>query len=118
MNKIKTDEIINFLWNNITTYKGQELVRDTTGVYSAKYDGYIDSSATQSLSFTVFELSDKGEIIIDDIQKLMESQAAFYIFLNTRTGWTVAIKNTLENQKKLVQKKPIQSLKIKIIENI
>jgi hypothetical protein len=111
----KTDEIINFLWNSITTNKDQELVKDTTGIYSAKYDGYIDSSPSKSLSFTVFELSDKGELVIDDVQKLMESQAAFYIFLNTRTGWVVAVKNTLKNQKKLIRKEPIQSLKVRII---
>ena len=115
MNNNKTDEIINFLWNSITTNKDQELVKDTTGIYSAKYDGYINSSPTQSLSFTVFEISDKGELIIDDVQKLMESQAAFYIFMNTKTGWVVAVKNTLENQKKLIKKEPLQSLKIKII---
>lgn len=115
MNNPKTDEIISFLWNNITTYKDQELVRDTTNIYSAKYDGYIDSSATKSLSFTVFELSDKGEIIIDNPQKLLESQAAFYIFLNTKTGCVVAVKNTLENQKKLMKKEPLRGLKVKII---
>ncbi|MFA6988899.1 MAG: hypothetical protein WC197_02415 [Candidatus Gastranaerophilaceae bacterium] len=115
MKNLKTDEIISFLWNSITTFKGHELVKDTTNIYSAKYDGYIDSAASKSLSFTVFELSDKSEIIIDNVQKLLESQAAFYIFLNTKTGWMVAVKNTLENQKKLMQKESIQGLKVKII---
>lgn len=115
MSDLKTEEIINHLWNWITTIKEQELIKDTTRIYSAKYDGYLDSSPTRPLSFTAFELSDKGELIINDTQKLMESQAAFYIFVNTKSGWIVAVKNTLENQKKLIRKEPVQNMKVRIV---
>ncbi len=54
--------------------------------------------------FTVFELSDKGELIIDKQQRIIESQAAFFLFVNPKTGWIFSIKNTLENQKKLFNK--------------
>ena len=71
---------------------------------------------TTPLSFTVFELSDKGELLIDNQQKLIESQAAFFLFVNTKTGWIFSIKNTLENQKKLLTGQAIQNFKIKIVQ--
>lgn len=116
MASVLTDSIISFLWNHIKTYSGQEVIKDSTKVYSAKFDGFIDSSASNPLSFTAFELSDKGELMIDNTQRLLESKAAFYLFVNTKTGWVVAVKNTLENQKKIMKKEPLQNLKIRIVD--
>ena len=38
------------------------------------------------------------------------------LFVNTKTGWIFSIKNTLENQKKLLTNQPIQNFKIKIVQ--
>ena len=116
-NQNKIDEIITKLYKWCTSYKDQSLVRDTTRLKNTKYDAYIDSNLTTPLSFTVFELSDKGELIIDSQQRVLESQAAFFLFVNTKTGWIFSIKNTLENQKKLLTNQPIQNFKIKIVSN-
>ena len=75
----------------------------------------LDMVVSRELSFTVFELSDKGELLIDNPQKLVDSEAAFFLFVNPRQGWTFAVKNTLENQKKLIRQEQIQNYKIKII---
>ncbi|OGI04000.1 MAG: hypothetical protein A2287_02890 [Candidatus Melainabacteria bacterium RIFOXYA12_FULL_32_12] len=111
----KISTIIDHLWKWITTYKDRELIRDTSNLYSTKFDGFINSTLSDPLSFSVFELSDKGELIIDDMAKLVESQAAFFLFVNTKTGWIVAVKNRPENVKKLARKEAIQSLKVRII---
>ena len=87
-----------------------------TNVYSIKYDAYVNSTLSEPLSFTVFELSDKGELMIDSRQRLLESKAAFFLFVNPKTGWIFAVKNTIENQKKIIQNQPIQNFKIKIAE--
>lgn len=108
------DNIITALYRWVTTFKNKEIVRDMTRLGNVKFDAYIESSVTDPLSFTVFELSEKGELIIDDTSRLLDSQAAFYLFVNTKTGWIFAVKNTLENQKKLIRKEPIQNFKIKI----
>ena len=111
----KVGNIVDHLWKWVTTYKDRELVKDTSKIYSTKFDGFINSTFSDPLSFSVFEISDKGELIIDDVTKLVESQAAFFLFVNTKTGWIVAVKNRPENVKKLIQKEAIQSLKIRII---
>lgn len=110
------DHLITALYQWITTYKDKPIVKDTSKVYNIKFDGYIDSTIREPLSFTVFELSDKGELLIDDASKIVSSEAAFFLFVNPKTGWLFAIKNNLENQKKLMQKEPIQNFKIKIVE--
>ena len=116
-NEHKTiDEIITKLYKWCTTYKDQAILRDTTKLRNTKFDAFVDSNLTTPLSFTVFELSDKGELIIDSKQRVLESQAAFFLFVNTKTGWIFSIKNTLENQKKLLTNQPIQNFKIKITE--
>jgi len=112
----KIDEIITKLYRWCTTYKDQEILRDTTKLRNTKFDAFIESNLTTPLSFTVFELSDKGELIIDSQQRVLESQAAFFLFVNTKTGWIFSIKNTLENQKKLLTNQPIQNFKIKIVQ--
>ncbi len=110
------DNIITALYRWITTFKNKEILRDTTKLNNFKFDAYVDSSVTDPLSFTVFELSEKGELLIDDTSRLIDSQAAFYLFVNPKSGWVFAIKNTLENQKKLIKQEPIQNFKIKIIQ--
>lgn len=110
----KIDEIITRLYNWCTTYKDQTLLRDMTRLSNTRYDAYIESSVSAPLSFTIFELSDKGELMIDKQQRVLESQAAFFLFVNPKTGWMFAIKNTLENQKKLLSGEPVQNFKIKI----
>lgn len=115
MKNFKAVEIINHLWNWITTNKDRELVKDTTSVYSVKYDGYINSTIADPLSFSAFELSDKGDLIVDDVTRLMESEAAFFIFVNTKAGWIVAVKNNAENVKKLVKGEPVQRMKVRIV---
>lgn len=116
VNNIKLDEIITKLYKWCTTYNDQALLRDTTKLKNTKFDAFIDSNLTTPLSFTVFELSDKGELLIDSQQKVIESQAAFFLFVNPKTGWIFAIKNTLENQKKLLTNQPIQNFKVKIVQ--
>lgn len=109
------EDIITFLYHSITTFKGRNILKDTTRLSKIKYDAYIDSTISAPLSFTIFELSDKGELIIDNPQKLIESEAAFFLFVNPVHGWTFAVKNTLENQKKLIRKEQIQNYKIKFL---
>ena len=116
MKNNRRDNIITALYNWVLTKKGTPVVKDTTRLSNTKFDFYIDSSMVNPLSFTVFELSDNGELIIDEPQRIIESKAAFFIFVNTKTGWISAIKNTTENQKKLIRQENIQNLKIKIIE--
>ncbi len=108
--------LITALYQWITTKKDKPILKDTSKVYSIKYDAMVESSITEPLSFTVFELSDKGELLIDDTVRLIASEAAFFLFVNPKTGWIFAIKNTTENQKKLIQKQPIQNFKIKIVQ--
>lgn len=112
----KVDEIITKLYKWCTTFKDQAILRDTTRLKNTRYDAFVDSNLSNPLSFTVFELSDKGELIIDSQQRVLESQAAFFLFVNTKTGWIFSIKNTLENQKKLLTNQPIQNFKIKIVQ--
>ena len=109
------DNIITALYNWVLTAKGTPVVKDTTRLSNTKFDLYIDSSMTAPLSFTVFEMSDNGELIIDEPQKIIESKAAFFLFVNTKTGWISAIKNTTANQKKLIRQETVQNLKVKII---
>ena len=109
------EDIITFLYKHITSFKGSFLVKDTTRLSKIKYDAYIDSTISAPLSFTVFELSDKGELLIDNASRIVESEAAFFLFVNPLHGWTFAVKNTLENQKKLIKQEQIQNYKIKFL---
>lgn len=109
------EDIITFLYRHITTFKGASIVKDTTRLSKIKYDAYIDSTISAPLSFTVFELSDKGELLIDNASRIIESEAAFFLFVNSCQGWTFAVKNTLENQKKLIRQEQIQNYKIKFL---
>lgn len=110
------DSLITCLYNWCTTFKNQPLLKDTSKLRNTMFDAYVDSDITNPLSFTVFELSDKGELLIDKQQRVLESQAAFFLFVNPKTGWIFALKNTLENQKKLLTNQPIQNFKIKLVE--
>ena len=109
------DHIVTWLYKNINSYNDKPLLKDTSRIFNVKFDAFVESSVIEPFSFTVFELSDKGELIIDDVTRVVESKAAFFLFVNTKNDWVFAIKNNLENQKKLVRKEPIQNYKIKII---
>ena len=113
--KNNLDNIITKLYHWCTTYKNQAVFRDTTNLRNTPFDGYIESNLTTPLSFTIIELSDKGELIIDKQQLVLESKAAFFLFVNPKTGWIFSIKNTLSNQKKILSGEPIQNFKIKIV---
>ncbi len=115
MADLKTSQIIDALWSWFSTKKDRPVVRDATKISKVKFDCFFESSVSDPLSFSVFSLSDKGELEIDDVQKLAESEAAYFLFVNPKTGWMVAVKNTPQNLKKLVSKEPIQNLKVKII---
>lgn len=115
-NQSKIEGIITKLYRWCTTFKDQALIKDTTRLRNTMFDAYVDSNLTTPLSFTVFELSDKGELLIDSKQRILESQAAFYLFVNPKTGWLFAVKNTIENQKNLLTNQAIQNFKIKIIQ--
>ena len=110
------EDIITFLYRHVTGQKDGVLIKDTTRLSKIKYDAYVDSSISNPLSFTIFNLSDKGELVIDNAARVAESEAAFFLFVNPEHGWIFAVKNTLENQKKLIRKEPIQNYKIKILE--
>lgn len=116
MNKLKIQELIDSLWKWFSTQKDRPVVRDTSKISKVKFDCYFESNISDPLSFTLFGLSDKGELEVDDVQRLAESEAAYFLFVNPKTGWMVAVKNTHENQKKLIKGDPIQNLKIKVIE--
>ena len=116
MKNSPTDKIITALYNWILTFRGTPVVKDTTKLTNTKFDFYVDSSMVNPLSFTVFELSDSGELIIDEPQRIIESKAAFFLFVNTKTGWISAIKNTTANQKKLIRQESVQNLKVRIIQ--
>lgn len=100
----------------MTTNKEASVLKDTTRLSKVKFDAYVDSTISTPLSFTIFELSDKGELLIDNPQRLVESEAAFFLFVNPQHGWMFAVKNTLENQKKLIRQEQIQNYKIKILD--
>ena len=116
MSNNKRDNIITALYNWVLTHRGTPVVKDTTRLSNTKFDFYIDSSMVNPLSFTVFEMSDSGELIIDEPQRILESKSAFFLFVNTKTGWISAIKNTTANQKKLIRQENVQNLKVRIIE--
>lgn len=113
---VNREDIITFLYKKVVSKKDSALIKDTSRLSKVKFDVYIDSSISSPLSFTVFQLSDKGELLIDDTSRLIESEAAFFLFVNPEHGWVFAVKNTLENQKKLIRKEPIQNYKIKFLE--
>lgn len=107
--------MVDALWNWFSTKKDRPVIKDVTKVSKVKFDCFFDSSLADPLSFSLFPLSDKGELEITDVQKLADSDAAFFLFVNEKTGWMVAVKNTPENLKKLIKKEPIQNLKVKVI---
>lgn len=110
------EDYITYFYNTVTTKKDAALIKDTSRLSKIKYDAYIDSTISAPLSFTIFGLSDKGELLIDNPARIVESEAAFFLFVNPEHGWTFAIKNTLENQKRLIRKEPIQNYKIKLLD--
>lgn len=110
-----TEDLITFLYQHVTTNKNGSLIKDTTKINKIKFDAYIDSTISSPLSFTIFELSDKGELLIDSPARVVESEAAFFLFVNAKNGWIFAVQNNLENQKKLIKQEKIQNYKIKLL---
>ena len=115
MHEIKLSTIMDKLWNWLQTGRNRPAIKDTTGVTSVKYDFFLDSSVSDPLSFSIFELSDKGELLIDDVAKLTESKAAFFLFVNPEKQFVVAVKNNLENCKRLIQGGKVDNMKVKIV---
>ena len=115
MHEIQLSKIIDDLWQWFSTSRDRAALKDTTRVTSVKYDCFIESSVSDPLSFSIFELSDRGELLVDDVSKLVDSKAAYFLFVNTKKQFMVMVKNTLENCKKLTQGEKIDNMKIKII---
>ncbi len=115
MHEIKLGTIIDNLWQWFTTNKGRPAIKDSTKVASIKYDCFLDSSVSDPLSFSVFELSDKGELLVDDMSKLADSKATYFLFVNTQKKFMVMVKNTLENCKRLTRGDNVENMKVKII---
>lgn len=109
------DRIIDYLYQWITNYKDREVIKDTTQL-SCKYDCYIDSSVTNPLSFTVFPLTEKNEIVIDDKKRIITSEAAYFLFVNPKRKTMVAVKNNLKNQKKLIKKENFDFFSVKVFD--
>ena len=109
------DYIITWLYKQISSFKDKPMLKDTSRIFNVKFDAFVESTPSDPLSFTVFELSDKGELIIDNPARVIESNASFFLFVNTRNGWVFALKNNTENQKKLIKQEPVQNYKIKIV---
>jgi hypothetical protein len=108
------NHIIDKLYQWVTTYRGRDLIKDTTRI-KCKYDAFINSTVTDPLSFTIFEMSDKGELLIDDVSRLIDSEAAFFLFVNPETKWIVAVQNTNKNQASLVRRDNVDNFKVKIV---
>jgi len=115
MHNSSTGKIIDHLWHWFKTSKDNEVIKDVSKSGNIKFDCYLNSHISDPLSLTVFELSDKSELIVNDIKKLAESQAAYFLFVNTKAGWMIAVKNTPENVRKISQGEKIQNFKIKVI---
>jgi len=115
MHEIKLSGIIDCLWQWFTTNKDRPAIKDSTKVASVKYDCFIDSSVSDPLSFSIFELSDKGELLVDDVSKLVESKATYFLFVNTEKKFMVMVKNTLENCKRLTRGENVDNMKVKIV---
>jgi hypothetical protein len=108
------DNIIDKLYQWVTNYRGREVIKDTSRI-NCKYDAFITSTASDPFSFTIFEMSDKGELLIDDVTRLADSEAAFFLFVNPESHWIVAVKNTLQNQARLTRQEPVENFKVKIV---
>lgn len=108
------EHIIDNLYQWITTYRGQVVLKDTTRI-RCKYDAFLSSSPTEPLSFTVFEMTKQGELVIDEVSRLVDSEAAFFLFVNPESKWVVAVQNTTANQKKLIRKEPLENFRVKFI---
>lgn len=109
------EKILDKLWQWLVTSHNRPAIKDTSNVYSVKYDCFIDSSVSDPMSFTIFELSDKGELLIDDVSRLIESKAVYFLFVNTDKKFMVMVKNTLENCKKLTRGEKLDNIKVKLV---
>lgn len=108
------NHIIDKLYQWVTNYKEREVIRDTTKI-KGSFDVFIESTVTDPLSFTIFEMTQQGELIVDEPARVVDSQAAFFLFVNLETKWIVAVKNNMKNQAKLIRKEPLDNFRVKII---
>lgn len=115
MHEIRMGQIIDYLWKWLSTNRNRSAVKDTTKVKSIKFDCYLESTISDPLSASIFELSDKGELVVDDMAKLIESKAAYFMFVNPPNNFIVLVQNTLENCTKLGKGERLDNLKVKII---
>ena len=106
--------LIDQLYQWITTFKSNPIIKDTSRT-SCKFDLYIDSALRDPLSLTIFELSNKGELIIDDPVRVSGSEAAFFLFVNEANKFMIAVKNTTKNQGRLIRQEPVDNYKVKIV---
>lgn len=109
------DNILDKLWQWLVTDKNRPAIRDTSKIYSVKYDCFLESSVSDAMSFTLFKLSDKGELLIDDVSRLIESKAVYFLFVNTDKKFMVMVKNTLENCKKLTNGEKVDNIKVRLV---
>lgn len=111
----ETDVLVTYLYQALIGSKGP-VIKDVTRVGTAKYDCYIQSTPTESLSFSVFRLSNRGELLMDDMERLAASEASMLLFINPEQDWVVAVKNTTANKKKLAQGEPVdRQFKVKLV---
>ena len=115
MHEIHLSTIMDNLWNWFQTNKGHAAMRDVTKIASVKYDCYVDSSTSDPMSYSIFELSDKGELLVDDVSKLIDSKAGYFLFVNMDKKFMVMVKNTLENCKRLTRGEKVDNMKVKIV---
>lgn len=106
--------IIDHLYQWMTTFKDKPVVMDTSKT-NCKFDLYINSPMRDPLSMTIFELSNKGELIVDDSARVAGSEAAFFLFVNEVNKFVVAVKNTTENQGKLIRQESVENYKVKLV---
>lgn len=111
----ETDVLITYLYQALIGQKGP-VVKDVTRIPTAKYDCYLQSTPTDSLAFSVFYLSNKGELLVDDVERLTASEASLLLFINPEQDWVVAVRNTVANKGKLVRGEPVdRQFKVKLI---
>lgn len=110
-----TDVLVTYLYQNLLGTKGP-VIKDVTRLGTSKMDCYVQSTPTEPLSFSLFPMSPKGELLMDDIERLVASEASFFLFINPDQNSLVAVKNTETNKRRLANGEPVdQKLKIKLV---
>ncbi|MBX2860598.1 MAG: hypothetical protein KTR14_05150 [Vampirovibrio sp.] len=108
-----TDNLMTYLWQHVMGSKGPA-IKDTSRTGTAKFDGYLHSTPSEPLSFTVFPMSDTGELEVDDVERLVGSEATYLLFINPNHHWLVAVRNTTQNKGKLGRGESVEQMKVKL----